>query len=197
MRRGASRVHISVGTLGSDATISQRDQHAASRWSNAGAGQANDLTRRTRARRRCSPPQGREWLGLFAGWAFLSARVESPTRARVCVRPTLASPSICVNSVCFTLSPAALLLPFRPSKSESCVVPLLSTLLLHLLCIPTNARLRTHSLSHILVIRRILYAACTYYRANAADTKLPAITTHFLSLSRAHSRPPIQYKRAS
>jgi hypothetical protein len=66
-------------------------------------------TRRTRARRRCSRPQGRGWLGLLAGWALRNAQVEFPTRKcaqQLCVCPTLASPSICVNSVCFTPSPA-------------------------------------------------------------------------------------------
>ena len=146
----------------------------------------------------------------FAGWALRNARVDSqvdslPTRTHArkqaitgdeSVCPTLASPSICVDSVCFTLSSPAFS-STRPYARESCVLPLPSiylSILLYLLRLPTS---HPSLLYRVCASSSCLYSACTYYRANAADTKLPAITTHFLSLSRAHSRPPIQYKRAS
>lgn len=156
-------------------------------------------TRRARARRRCIRPQRRRWLGwlgLCAGWALRNARVESPTRKcaqQRSVCPTLASPSICVDSVCFTPSPALPLV-------QACVCRACS--LCHLsiyLPIPplsANACPRSHSYPcYIASAQGLIYAGCTYYRANS---RYEIAGDHYpLSITVTRPRPPIQHKQAS
>jgi hypothetical protein len=140
-------------------------------------------TRRTRARRRCSRPQGREWLGLLAGWALRNARVEFPTHKcaqQLCVSNISIALYLCKQRLFHAFScPSA-----RPSVCVSCVLPLLYC---YTSSQPLTAIARPHSHSHYPCYTASAYTQPARIIAPTADTKLPAITTHFPSLSRAHA----------